>query len=77
MEKIKRENHIIDAKDKVLGRLATKVAILLRGKDKPGFALNKDMGDFVTIKNCDETNTLKFKKAEALLAEGWEIVSQN
>jgi large subunit ribosomal protein L13 len=54
MEVIKRENHIIDATDQVLGRLATKVVVLLRGKNKPGFVLYKDMGDFVTVKNVDK-----------------------
>ena len=57
MEVIKRDNHIIDAADKVLGRLATQVAVLLRGKNKIGFAPYKDIGDFVTIKNSDK---LKF-----------------
>jgi len=57
MEVIKRENHIIDATDQVLGRLATQVAVLLRGKNKVGFAPYKDMGDFVTITNVDK---LKF-----------------
>ncbi len=51
MEAIKREQHIIDATDQVLGRLATQVAVLLRGKNKVGFAPYKDIGDFVTIKN--------------------------
>lgn len=53
MEVIKRENHIIDATDKTLGRLATQVAVLLRGKDKVGFVPYKDMGDFVTVKNVE------------------------
>lgn len=53
-EVIKRENHIIDATDKTLGKLATQVAVLLRGKAKPGFAPYKDIGDFVTIKNVDK-----------------------
>lgn len=57
MATINRENHIIDAADKVLGRLATDVAVLLRGKNKVGFAPYKDIGDFVTIKNADK---LKF-----------------
>ncbi len=57
MEIIKRENHTIDAADKVLGRLAVEVAVLLRGKNKVGFAPYKDIGDFVTIKNVDK---LKF-----------------
>jgi large subunit ribosomal protein L13 len=51
---IKRENHIIDATDKVLGKLATQVVAILRGKNKIGFAPYKDIGDFVTIKNVDK-----------------------
>lgn len=57
MEPIKREHHIVDATDKVLGRLATQVAVLLRGKNKKGFAPYKDIGDFVMVKNVDK---LKF-----------------
>ncbi len=57
MESMKREKHIVDATDKVLGRLATQVAVLLRGKNKVGFAPYKDMGDYVTLKNVDK---LKF-----------------
>jgi len=52
MEAIKREKHVIDATGKVLGRLATQIAVLLRGKEKTGFAPYKDMGDFVIIKNA-------------------------
>jgi len=48
---MERETHTIDATDKVLGRLASEVAILLRGKHKRDFAPYKDMGDFVIIKN--------------------------
>jgi len=48
---MERDTHTIDAEGKVLGRLATEIAILLRGKHKPTFAPNKDMGDFVVVKN--------------------------
>jgi large subunit ribosomal protein L13 len=48
---MKRKTHIIDATGKVLGRLASQIAILLRGKHKPNFFPNKDMGDFVLVKN--------------------------
>ncbi len=43
--------HTIDAEDISLGRLATKIAGLLRGKHKEDFAPNKDDGDFVIVKN--------------------------
>lgn len=48
-----RKTHIIDATDKVLGRLASQIVILLRGKHKPDFAPNKDIGDFVVVKNIE------------------------
>ena len=48
---MERKTHTIDAANKVLGRLATEIAVLLRGKNKPDFAPNKDMGDFVTVRN--------------------------
>ncbi len=51
---MERKKHIIDATDKILGRLATKIAILLRGKHRPDFAPNKDAGDFVVIENITE-----------------------
>jgi len=47
----KRETHTIDVADKVLGRVAVDIALLLRGKSKPDFAPNKDIGDFVVVKN--------------------------
>jgi len=48
---MERKTHTIDATDKVLGRLASEVVILLRGKHKPDFAPYKDIGDFVIVKN--------------------------
>lgn len=45
------KTYTIDASGKTLGRLAVQVALLLRGKKKAGFVLNKDVGDFVIIKN--------------------------
>ncbi len=48
---MERETHTIDATGKVLGRMATEVAVLLRGKNKPDFAPYKDIGDFVVVKN--------------------------
>ena len=49
---MQRETHTIDAASKVLGRLATEIAILLRGKHKPDFQPNQDGGDFVKVKNA-------------------------
>jgi len=51
---IQREWFVIDAKDQTLGRLATQVAVLLRGKHKPIYAPHMDVGDFVIIVNADK-----------------------
>jgi large subunit ribosomal protein L13 len=51
---ITRQWHVIDAADVVLGRLATRVATLLRGKHKPIFAPHADTGDFVIIVNAEK-----------------------
>ena len=48
---MKRETHNIDATNKVFGRLATEIAVLLRGKHKPTFAPNVDGGDTVVVEN--------------------------
>jgi len=57
MEKIVRKTHQIDATDRPLGRLATEIAILLRGKNKASFRPHIDGGDIVEISNC---NKIKF-----------------
>ena len=54
---------VIDASDVVLGRLASTVANLLRGKHKPTFTPHVDCGDHVIIINCDEA-VLTGKKLE-------------
>jgi len=46
--------HIVDAKDKVLGRIATRIAMRLRGKDKPIFTPHADTGDFVVVINAEK-----------------------
>ncbi len=51
---VERKWLLIDAKDKVLGRVAAEVARLLRGKHKPQYAPHVDTGDFVIIINADK-----------------------
>jgi len=51
---VERRWHVIDATDVVLGRLASQVAILLRGKHKPVFAPHVDTGDFVIVVNAEK-----------------------
>ena len=47
-----RRWYIIDAEDKVLGRMATEIARVLRGKHKPSFSPHVDAGDFVIVVNA-------------------------
>ena len=54
---MKRETHTIDASGRVLGRLASEIVVLLRGKHKPDFVPYKDTGDLVIVKNIEK---LKF-----------------
>jgi len=51
-EEIKQTWHIVDAKGKTLGRLASQVAHVLRGKHRPNFAPHLDMGDHVIVINA-------------------------
>ena len=53
-ENSSKEWVVIDATDQVLGRLASRVAILLRGKNKPNFTPNADCGDNVIVLNADK-----------------------
>ena len=53
-KKIKRKWFLIDAKGKILGRIATRVATILRGKHKPIFTPHVDCGDYVIIINAKD-----------------------
>ena len=53
-EDIQREWLVVDAKDQTLGRLASQIAHLLRGKHKPIFSPHMDVGDYVIVINCDK-----------------------
>lgn len=64
---VQRDWYVIDATDVVLGRLASQVAILLRGKHKPTFAPHVDGGDFVIIINADKV-ALSGNKRETKIA---------
>ena len=53
-ETVKKEGVVIDATDLALGRLASRVALVLRGKNKPGFTPNVDCGDNVIVVNAEK-----------------------
>jgi len=54
LPKSDRKWYLVDATDKVLGRIATEIAVILRGKNKTDFAPHVDIGDNVIIINADK-----------------------
>ena len=55
-ENIERKRYVVDATDKTLGRLATQVAHVLRGKHKPTYTPHVDCGDYVIVINAEKIN---------------------
>lgn len=55
-ENVEKKWYLIDADSKTVGRLATKIAMILRGKEKPQFTPHADTGDFVVVINADKVN---------------------
>ena len=65
-EDIPRKWYLIDARDKTLGRLATKVVTLLRGKAKATFTPNQEMGDYIVIVNAKQVRVTGNKNSQKL-----------
>jgi large subunit ribosomal protein L13 len=61
---VQQEWYVIDATDQVLGRLATQIATLLRGKHKPTFTPSMDDGDFVIVVNADKIQVTGSKELQ-------------
>ena len=61
-----RKWFVIDARHQVLGRVATQVAMLLRGKRKPSFTPHVDCGDFVVVINASEVALTGAKEEDKL-----------
>jgi large subunit ribosomal protein L13 len=53
-EEIKREWYIVDAKNKILGRLASKLAYILQGKHRPNYTPHVDQADFIVVINAEK-----------------------
>ena len=63
-EEITRDWYLVDADNQILGRLASRVAQILRGKNKPYFTPHMDMGDFVIIINAEKINVTGNKETK-------------
>jgi len=61
---VKRNWHLIDAKGAILGRTATKIAVLLMGKHKPTYANHMDMGDYVVVINAQKVEVTGRKRKQ-------------
>ncbi len=63
---VKRDTHTVDAANKILGRVATEIAILLMGKHKAMFCRNSDVGDCVTVVNAEKIQVTGKKPQQKL-----------
>ncbi len=54
VNEIERKWFVVDAENKVLGRLASEIAIRLRGKHKPNYSTHMDVGDFIVVVNAEK-----------------------
>jgi large subunit ribosomal protein L13 len=54
VKEIERKWYVVDARDQILGRLASEIATRLRGKHKPDFSTFTDTGDFIIVVNADK-----------------------
>jgi large subunit ribosomal protein L13 len=63
---VHREWYVIDAEGKTLGRVATAIARMLRGKHKPTFAPHVDMGDFVIVVNAEKIEVTGKKETQKI-----------
>ena len=55
-KEVKKNWYLVDAKNKILGRLATQIAMRLRGKHKPIFTPHADTGDFIVVINAEKVS---------------------
>jgi large subunit ribosomal protein L13 len=65
-ESIERNWYIVDASQQRLGRLASEVATILRGKNKPTFTPHLDTGDFVVVINAEKVEVTGKKRSQKL-----------
>jgi large subunit ribosomal protein L13 len=66
VEEVTRKWYLVDAEGKVLGRLATQVAVLLRGKHKPAYTPHLDVGDHVVVVNAEKVHLTGKKRASKI-----------
>ena len=65
-EDVTRQWHLVDVKGKVLGRIATEIAVKLIGKDKPTYTPHTDAGDYVVVINAREVAVTRGKETKKI-----------
>lgn len=65
-ETVRRDWYVIDATDKVLGRLSTEIARRLRGKHKPEYTPHVDTGDYIVVVNADKIRVTGNKESDKM-----------
>ena len=66
ISEVKREWHLVDLKNKILGRSASQIAILLIGKNKPYYTPHLDCGDYVVVINAEKVGVTGRKAEDKL-----------
>ncbi len=66
LDDVVRAWHVVDAADKPAGRLAVRIAEVLRGKDKPAYTPHVDMGDFVIVVNAAQVKLSGAKEEQKI-----------
>ena len=65
-QNVERKWYVVDAEDMILGRLASEVAAVLRGKNKPTYTPHVDCGDYVIVVNCEKVRVTGNKEKEKI-----------
>jgi large subunit ribosomal protein L13 len=63
---VERQWYVVDATDQRLGRLASEIAMILRGKNKPTYTPSMDIGDFVVVINAEKIDVTGKKRTQKL-----------
>lgn len=71
---VQRKWYVVDAKDQILGRLAVKIANVLRGRHRPTFTPHVDTGDFVVVINAEQVRLTgkKEDQKQYMFYSGWK-----
>jgi large subunit ribosomal protein L13 len=76
-ENLEKKWYVVDAADQRLGRLATEIAMILRGKNKPTYTPHMDTGDYVIVVNAEKVTVTGRKKTTKALPSSFGKTGRN